>query len=102
MHDQFANGFYASPSWRKTREAYKRSRGGLCERCLARGLIQPGTEVHHRTHLTPENLDDPEITLAWSNLELLCKQCHTAEHANGVRGRTYKRMRTDEQGHVDL
>lgn len=103
LHEQFANGFYSSIGWRKCREAFKRSKGGLCERCMARGLITPGTEVHHKVWLTPENLDDPEITLNWANLELLCKQCHTDEHMRAMRGRRKMHgMRTDATGHVEL
>ena len=95
MHDQFAQAFYGSPAWQSCREAYKRSVGGLCERCLARGLIVPGVEVHHKHRLTPENLRDPSITLNWANLELLCKQCHLDEHRRAE-------MRTDAGGHVEL
>lgn len=38
--------------------------------------------VHHKTELTPENINDPEITLGWQNLELLCLECHNKEHGN--------------------
>ena len=60
------------------------SKSNLCEKCLARGVIQPGSkeqplEVHHKIPLTPENIRNPEITLGWNNLQLLCKQCHDEE-----------------------
>lgn len=87
--------FYTSWPWIKCARAYKIDRGGLCERCLAKGLIVPGVEVHHKIHLTQDNLDDPSIALNWDNLELLCKNCHLEEH----RG---TRWRADELGHVDL
>ena len=95
MHEQFANGFYSSTAWRKCREAFRQYRGGLCERCMKRGLITPGTEVHHKVRLTPENIHDPAVTLSWDNLELLCKACHDDEHGHAE-------MRTDERGHVAL
>lgn len=96
MHNQFASAFYRSSRWNRCRTAYRESRGGLCERCLARGLIVPGVDVHHRIRLTPENLDNPDITLNWDNLELLCEECHQQEHA-------YERpQRTDKNGHVEL
>lgn len=38
--------------------------------------------VHHKTELTPENINDPEITLGWRNLELLCLECHNKAHGN--------------------
>lgn len=97
MHNQFANGFYGSQAWKKCRTAYRQYRGGLCERCLARGLIVPGTEVHHKQYLTPDNLSDPAITLSWDNLELLCQACHDAEHEHDVQLR-----RTDANGHVEI
>ena len=62
---------------------------------MARGLIVPGEEVHHKTRLSPENLSDPSVALNWTNLELLCKQCHLEEH-RGVR------WRVDEDGRVEL
>ena len=36
--------------------------------------------VHHRTYLTPKNINDPSITLNWDNLEALCQDCHNKEH----------------------
>lgn len=96
MHDQFANAFYGSSEWRKCRAAFRRAKGGLCERCAAAGRITPGTEVHHKIRLTPDNLGDPEVTLNWQNLELLCETCHEEEH------RRKAEMRTDCYGHVEL
>lgn len=96
MHDQFANGFYGSTEWQKCRAAYRKAKNGLCERCLARGLIVPGTEVHHKVRITPKNMKNPAITLNWNNLELLCAACHEEEHKRTVV------MRTDLYGHVDI
>ena len=67
----------------------------LCERCLERGIIRKGEEVHHKIRLTPENLRDPAVALNWKNLEMLCKECHEKEHDR-------KRWRADENGHVEL
>ena len=92
---RFAREFYRSWSWIKCARAYKADRGGLCERCLAKGLITPGEEVHHKIHLTPENINNPKISLNFDNLELLCKNCHLEEH-RGVR------WRADDQGHVEI
>ena len=94
--------FYTSWTWRKCRKAFAESKGNLCERCLKRGIIQPGSkaqplEVHHRTPLTPDNITDPDIALAWSNLELLCKQCHDEE-----RERRVKRWRISPDGRVQV
>lgn len=72
--------FYKSNAWRKVRDDYWRRRKGLCERCLRKGLLVPGEEVHHIKRLTKANINNPAITLNPDNLELLCKDCHHAEH----------------------
>lgn len=59
-----------------------KSVGGLCERCFKNGLIVPGKIVHHKIHLTPENIANPHITLDWNNLELVCHNCHNEIHEN--------------------
>lgn len=78
--ESFAKRFYWSAEWKRCRESYARDHWYLCERCLAAGLIEPGDEVHHRTPLTPDNLDDPAITLSPDNLMLLCLTCHDDMH----------------------
>ena len=80
MAREFAKSLYSSESWHKCREGYRKSVGGLCERCLAKGLYIPGEIVHHKVHITPQNIRDPGITMSWNNLELLCRDCHAAEH----------------------
>lgn len=87
--------FYSSPAWKACRAAYIKSVGGLCERCRAAGRIVPGVEVHHKVRLTPATVRDPKVALAWSNLELLCEDCHKKEHR-----RTEKRWACDAQGRV--
>lgn len=77
---RFAERFYKSQAWKETRRAYAASRGHLCEDCLRRGLYRPGEIVHHITPLTPENIDDPVVSLGWQNLELLCRDCHARRH----------------------
>lgn len=76
MAKDFAKEFYNSKAWRDTQKIYKQSKFGMCERCnRPNGYI-----VHHRTHLTPENIADTNISLNFSNLELLCVECHNKEH----------------------
>lgn len=94
--------FYTSWQWRKCRKAFAKSKGNLCERCLKRGIIEPGSrdrplEVHHKIPLTPDNMKNPDITLGWSNLELLCKKCHDQE-----RERREKRWSVGKDGKVLL
>ena len=75
MAAPFAKKLYASKAWQQCRNAYKAYKHGICERCGA-----PGDEVHHKTYLTPANVNDPEIVFGWNNLELLCRSCHIEEH----------------------
>ena len=80
MAKPFAKSFYVGQQWLSTRDAYFKSKQGLCERCLAKNKIVPGDIVHHKIWLTPSNINDPNISLNWKNLELVCKSCHTKEH----------------------
>ena len=94
---EFAKGFYKSKTWQKCRESYAKSVGGLCEKCLKQGRIEPGVIVHHKTHINPETISDPTITLNFDNLELLCRKCHGEEH-----GKIVKRYEVDEMGRVKI
>lgn len=67
--------FYKSKAWQKTRQSYIVYRSGKCERCDNAGVI-----VHHKTYITAGNIHDPDITLNFNNLELLCRECHNKEH----------------------
>lgn len=79
----------------ETRKAYTKSVGGLCEECMKRGVYKAGEIVHHKTHLTPDNIDDPNITLNWNNLELVCRDCHAKIHDKKKR-----RYKLDDLGRV--
>lgn len=92
---EFAEKLYKSKAWQRCRKAYAAKVGGLCERCLARGIYTPGEIVHHRIHLNPSNVSDPEVALNFSNLELLCRKCHGEVHGNAE-----KRFEVDELGRV--
>ena len=75
MARDFARKFYNSKQWKKCREAFKESKFHICNRCR-----EPGEEVHHIIYLTPDNINDPYVTLSFENLELLCSSCHSIEH----------------------
>lgn len=92
----FAERFYKSKRWQATRDRYARSVGGLCEPCSAQGLVVPGEIVHHRVELSPSNIHDPSVTLDWSNLELVCRECHANRHAR----KHDRRYSVDAQGKV--
>ena len=94
--------FYTSWTWRRCRKAFAESKGNICERCLSRGIIEPGSkdrplEVHHKIPLNAENVKDPKVALNWDNLELLCKTCHEEE-----KERRPKRWRIAPDGSVSL
>lgn len=95
MAKDFAKAFYSSRAWRDCRAAYRKSVGGLCERCAAKGLIVAGEIVHHKEYITPENLTDPAVALSFDNLELLCRECHEREHRQKE-----KRYTVDDCGRV--
>ncbi len=92
MARDFAVKFYSSAAWIKCREAYKQSVFGLCERCGA-----PATIVHHKEYLTSNNINDPNVTLNWANLEALCQDCHNKEHQSKYSA-TRADVRFDENG----
>lgn len=67
--------FYKTTKWKKCRDTYYAKEHGVCERCGGLGVI-----VHHKIYLTDENYLDPNISLNFDNLELLCMDCHNNEH----------------------
>lgn len=87
--------FYKTKAWQDCRDAYMRSVGGLCERCLAKGLIVPAEIVHHKKHLNEKNINDPSVALNFDNLIAVCRQCHGDEHRKIV-----KRYQIAEDGSI--
>lgn len=75
MAKDYAKSFYNSQAWRDTQAAYMASQYYICERCGGMARI-----VHHIQYITPQNIQDPNITLSWDNLQALCIDCHNAEH----------------------
>lgn len=80
----WAARFYASGRWKKCRAGYIKFRrtidGGLCEECRDK----PGYIVHHKRALTPDNITDQDVSLSYSNLEYVCKDCHDQFDGHGV------------------
>ena len=93
----WAEWFYKSAAWKHTRELAMKRDAYLCVDCAAKGKLTPAEEVHHITPLTPDNINDPNISLAMGNLVSVCRECHKARH--GARERRYK---VDEFGHVTI
>jgi 5-methylcytosine-specific restriction endonuclease McrA len=92
---KYAETFYKSKAWQQCRDAYMRSVGGLCERCFAKGIVKAGEIVHHKKPITPANITDPNITLSFNNLQLVCRECHAEAH-----GARQTRYMIDEYGRV--
>lgn len=100
MAQDYARRFYSSKAWQKTRAAYLKYAGGLCERCFTKGIITPGVIVHHIKPITPENINDPTITLSFDNLELVCRECHADEHDELYAMRRNRRYVVEKNGSV--
>lgn len=92
---KYAESFYKSIAWQNCRNAYMKKVGGLCEDCLKENKITPAEEVHHVVPISPSNISDPNITLAWANLVALCREHHRRRH-----GEKERRYTIDEQGRV--
>ena len=71
----------------------------LCVKC---GV--PAEEVHHKEHLTPENIGDVSVTLNPDNLISLCRDCHfeehRGEHAKGRMNNEKDEYEFDEDGYL--
>jgi len=88
MAKDYAKDFYNSQAWKRTRAAYISYRGGYCERCTRefkagrRSLedVRPIEIVHHKIYITPDNINDPRVTLSFDNLEGICNDHHNKEH----------------------
>lgn len=95
---EWAKEFYKGPGWKHTRNAYMKAHRGLCEICLSKGLIVPAEIVHHKIWLTPENINNPNVSLNWDNLQCVCRECHSKIHES--HNKKNLRYRVDECGRV--
>ena len=109
MAQPWATAFYHSRQWTSTREAYMRlpietesgtCPPGMCERCFAAGRLRPADTVHHVRMLTPDNIDDPSVSLDQDNLMRLCRDCHAEVHADLHERAFEPRVAFDERGRV--
>lgn len=96
MAREFAKAFYNSRAWQECRAAYIKMVFGICERCG-----EPGEIVHHKCKITPDNINDPSVTLSMDNLELLCQRCHNRDEYGEHRDKSREtRYRVDGEGRV--
>ncbi len=94
----FARDFYDSKQWKQCRKAYISKRraadGGMCEQCKER----LGYMVHHKIQLTPDNINNTEISLNPELLEYVCKPCHDREEGHFIGPGPEKRFTFDRDG----
>ena len=96
MARDFAKRFYSSKAWQDCRNEYAKHAHHLCENCLAKGIYKPGVIVHHIEELTPMNISNPEISMGFDNLRMVCRDCHAEEHRDyyeSKKAETKKRYR---------
>lgn len=92
---EYAESFYKSQTWRDCRDSYLRSVGMMCERCASKGVMTPAEIVHHKKHITPRNINNPDITLSFDNLMAVCRRCHSELHR-----RVFRRYKVSSDGRI--
>jgi len=68
--------------WRRLRRSYLAS-APICVFCEEQGRIIEATEVDHIRSIR----EAPELRLEWTNLQALCKRCHSRKTINELRTR---------------
>ena len=72
--------FYVSGPWRDLCYSLKTQRLNKCERCGAYITDKKYLIGHHKTTLTLDNVNDPNISLNPDQIEIICHKCHNKEH----------------------
>lgn len=76
MAKEWAKRFYQSSNWINTRDYIMSKYFYVCQKCYHK----PAEIVHHIIWLTPNNINDPNITLNEKNLIPVCRECHALIH----------------------
>lgn len=105
MAKEFSVKLYKSKAWQECRDSYIAKRvsidGGLCERC-GEYTGNLGYIMHHKIYVSPDNVNDPMVTLSHDNLEYLCVDCHNKEHFKEGHGQEKPRYIFGANGEVIL
>ena len=98
MAQRWARPFLHSKPWQRCRAGYIAHRieidGGVCEVCHE----EPGYIVHHKIRLTPENINDPAVSLSWEHLSYECKACHDCHDGHGLKRKKTLTVIFDDNG----
>lgn len=76
MAKEWAKKFYQSSNWINTRDYIMSKYFYVCQKCHQRSA----EIVHHIIWLTPNNINNPDITLNEKNLIPVCRECHALIH----------------------
>jgi len=90
----FAEKFYKSKKWIHTRDYIMSKYYGVCQVCKEK----PAEIVHHKIWLTPDNINNQDITLGEENLIPVCRDCHALLHNDS--STTTKEVMFDSNGQL--
>lgn len=81
MAKTWAKTFYNSKEWRQLRERLIIENNFLCADC-GESYLNDSTQLvgHHIKELTPQNINDPNISLNPDNIKIICRKCHDKAH----------------------
>jgi len=80
MAQLFARRLYVSKEWRELRFNLIVERGPICKRCSKVVIDTSKLIGHHKIAISPNNINDINVTLNKDNVELICFDCHNVEH----------------------
>lgn len=94
MAQEFSKKFYKSIEWLTCREQIILDRsdkeGIKCEKCGKYITESKFIQLHHIKELTPQNINDVNITLNPDNILVLCQTCHNMIHGRYCKGAVRK------------
>lgn len=100
MAKEFSQKFYHSKAWKQCRKSFITKRmgidGGMCQ-C---GCGELGYIVDHIEELTPENINNPDVTLNHDNLQYLSLKCHNTKTFGRGEGATRPGTYFNEYGEL--
>lgn len=91
--------FYSSGAWKSLREQIRKRDKEICQYCGK--MIKNKGIVHHIKEITPDNINDPNITLNPDNLILVHDECHKKIHKKGFAKKDKKESIVDDELNID-